>query len=81
MPGFDFLFGTDTVPMLSQPSGRGGQQFGTLDDARKSYLSDSGSISFGGFRGTPKQVYDQCKSAGASRETLKELVEKHGLGD
>ncbi len=78
MPGFDFLFGTDTTPAGTQPTGYAGMQYSSLDDARKSFLPEGGLTTFDGITGSPRQIYDEGKRRGWSRDRLERLVREKG---
>lgn len=77
MPDFDFLFGTDTVPMGAQPTGYGDRQYESLDAARMSFLPESGFTTHAGHSGTPREVYRKLERAGASKGELKDFVKTH----
>lgn len=75
---FGGLFDTDTTPMFSQPTGYGGRQYGSLDEARKSFLPEGGLTTFNGITGPPREIYDYGKAMGWSRDTLQQLVREKG---
>lgn len=77
------LFGSDPgepiLPFGSQARGYGGSFFGSVSDAEKSSLMDSGVIEDPdtGYVGTPREIYDRYLREGRSTKRFMERFRKN----